>query len=117
MVIARVSRDFSRLKLNYIMNTGKLLVFAAFGAAIVLLFTTDKGKEIREDIEDAAEDFGGTLSDLLDKASASASDLKKIVSKQVSGLSDDARERIMDIIDEGAKGAKKMRKAAIDQFS
>ena len=94
------------------MNTGKFLAFAAFGAAIVLLFTTEKGKEIREEIADAAEDWSGKLSEMADKAVCSANDLRKLVSKEVSGLTEEARERIASIIDEGSKSAKKLRKTA-----
>ena len=76
-----------------------------------MLFTTDKGKELREDMADAAEDWGEKLSEIAEKASCSAKDLKKLVSKQVSGLSDEARERIAAIIEEGSKGAKKVSNA------
>lgn len=99
-----------------LMNSGKFLALAAFGAAAVLLFTTDKGKQIREEISDKAEDWGEKLSELADKAMCSASDLKKLVSKEVSGLSDEARERIAAIIDEGSKSAKKLKKAAESQL-
>ena len=98
------------------MNT-KLLVFALFGAAVVMLFTTDKGKEIREEMADKAEDWGEKLSELAEKASCTAKDLKKLVSKEVGGLTDEARERIAAIIDEGSKGAKKLKKTAESQFS
>jgi gas vesicle protein len=92
------------------MNT-KLLVFALFGAAIVMLFTTDKGKEIREELSDAADDWSEKLSERAEKATCSANDLKKLVSKEVSGLSEEARSRISSIIDEGAKSVKKVQKA------
>lgn len=94
------------------MNSGKFLALAAFGAAAILLFTTDKGKEIREEIADKAEDWGEKLGEIADKAVCSAGDLKKLVSKEVSGLSEEARERISAIIDEGSKRAKKLKKAA-----
>lgn len=96
---------------------GKLLVFAAFGAAIVLLFTTERGKEIREELEDAAGEIGDTFGELVDTVTASASDLRKLVSKEVSGLSADARERIAAIIDEGTGAAKKLKKTAMEQFA
>ncbi len=99
------------------MNSGKVLALAAFGAAIALLFTTKRGKELRKDIADAAEDWGGTLSELAEKATVSAKDLQKLVSKEISGLSDDARERISAILDEGAKGGKKLKKLAEAQLS
>ena len=92
------------------MSTGKLLVFAAFGAAIVMLFTTERGKKIREELADS--EWGERLSDLAEKASCTAKDLKKLIAKEVSGLSDEARARIAAILDEGASGAKKVKKAA-----
>lgn len=94
------------------MNSGKLLALAAFGAGIALLFTTKRGKELRKELADAAEDFGGTLSELAEKASVSAKDLQKLVSKEISGLSDEARERISAILDESAKSGKKLKKLA-----
>ena len=94
------------------MNIGKLIVLAAFAGAIVALFTTEKGKEIREDLEDTAEDWGETLSKLIEKASCSANDLQKLVSKEITGLTSDARERIMAIIEESISTGKKMKKAA-----
>ena len=53
------------------MNIGKLLVLAAFAGAIVALFATERGKEIREDLEDTAEDWGDALSKVIEKASCS----------------------------------------------
>ena len=99
------------------MNTGKLLVFAAFSAAVILLFTTEKGKEIREEIADKADDWGDKFSDLAEKATSSAKDLKKMLSKEIAGLSDDARERISDIIDESTSSAKKLKKATASKIS
>jgi gas vesicle protein len=94
------------------MNSGKVLALAAFGAAIALLFTTKRGKELRKDMANAAEDWGETLGELAEKATVSAKDLKKLVSKEISGLSDEARERISTILDEGGKSGKKLKKLA-----
>jgi hypothetical protein len=99
------------------MNSGKLLVFAAFAGAALFLFTTDKGKEIREELGDAAGDWGEKLSDLAEKASCSAKDLKKLVSREVAGLSEEARTRIAAIIDEGTKAAKGMKKTVESQVA
>lgn len=94
------------------MSYGKLLVFAAFAGAAYFLFATEKGEELRGELGDAAEDWGDKLSELAEKASCSAKDLKKLVSREVSGLSDEARDRIASIIDEGMKSGKKLKKAA-----
>jgi gas vesicle protein len=89
------------------MNTGKVIVLAAFTGAVIALFTTDKGKKIRKDIADTAEDWSDTLTDLLDKASCSIKDLQKIMSKEIAGLAEDTRQRIMAIIEESMAGGKK----------
>lgn len=94
------------------MNIGKIIVLAAFAGAIVALFTTDKGKELRDDIQDAAGDWSDSLSDLLDKASCTVDDLKQMVSKEIAGLSKDAREHIQSIIEESVKSGKKMKQTA-----
>ena len=94
------------------MNKGKILVFAVFGAAVVMLFTTKKGKKIREELADSAGDWGDKLSELAEKASCTAKDLTKLISKEVGGLSDDARKRIATILEEGTTSAKKVKKAA-----
>lgn len=92
------------------MSKGKIVALAAIGVAVVLLMSTDKGKKIRKQIAEASEDWGETFGELADKAVCSAKDLKRIVSREVKGLSADAREKISGIIDEGSKRAKKMRK-------
>lgn len=93
------------------MNTGKILVIAAFAGAVVALFTTEKGKKIREELADTAEDWSESLSDLLDQATCSVKDLQKLLSKEISGLTEDARERIMTIIEESMKSGKRMKEA------
>jgi gas vesicle protein len=92
------------------MSKGKILVFAVFGAAVVMLFTTKQGKKIREELADS--DWADTLNELAKKANCTAKDLKKLVSEKIVDLSDEARERIATIIDEGTKGANKVKKAA-----
>ena len=92
------------------MQVAALLLIAAAGAATVLLFTTKKGKEIREDIADTTDEWGKKFRDLGAKASSTAQDLQKMVSKQIHGISDEARERISSIIDEGSKTANKLKK-------
>jgi len=98
------------------MKTGKFLALAAFTGAAILLLRTNKGKKIRKELMDAAGDWSESFSELAEKASCTAKDLQKMVSKQIAGLSDDARERIATIIDEGSKSANKLRKSAASQF-
>ncbi len=91
------------------MKTGTMVALAAAGIAVGLLFTTKKGAAIRGDIADKANDWKHKL----DRASRNAIDgvaeLKDTVSRKVKGLSDDARKRIVDVLDEGADGIDKIK--------
>ena len=98
------------------MSTTKYVLLGALGVAAVLLLTTDKGKKLRGDFTDLAKDnakkwkknfgkMGSTASDAID-------DLKEMLSSEIEGLSDDARERIEAIVHGSAKTAAKVKKAA-----
>jgi len=91
------------------MNTLKFLGLAALGVAVVLLVTTDKGEELRENIADTAGKWKKKLSNLASDNMDKLSDLKDMVSDEIEGLSDEARSRIMKILEEGAKTGKSMK--------
>jgi hypothetical protein len=99
------------------MNTGKILVLAAFAGAIVALFTTEKGKKIREELQDAAGDWSDQLSELAEKASCYVKDLLKLLGKEVSVLTEDARALITAIIEESIKSGRKAKRAAENAFA
>lgn len=92
------------------MKKASLLALACIGAAAVLLFTTDKGKEIRGAVSDKAGDWGDTLSDLAADSMKNVKDMRKRLKKELSGLGEDALERINGIIDEGKKAKGRMEK-------
>lgn len=87
-------------------------IFAALGAAAVLLLTSDKANKVRHQVVDGADEWTAKLNKLLSTSGDELSSLRKIVASQVEGLNDDARERIAKILDEGAAGTKRVRKAA-----
>jgi gas vesicle protein len=93
------------------------LFYAALGAAAVLLLTSEKGKEVREDVMDKTGDWTKRLGKILSSARNEVSDLKTIVSNEIEGLSDDARERIMTILDESEASGKRMKKTTSKQLS
>jgi gas vesicle protein len=99
------------------MKISKLLVFAAIGVAAGLLLTTEKGAALREDLADAAGDWKEKLNKLARKSGSQLSDLRDLVSKEISGLSDDTRQRITDILDEGEGKAKNMRKKVSSEMA
>ena len=49
------------------MNTAKYLLYAALGVAAVLLLTSDRAKEMRDDLEDKAMDKAKKIKDRLAK--------------------------------------------------
>lgn len=93
------------------------LIFAAVGAAAVLLLTSDKGKKVGKDMMDKTGDWTNRLTKLLGSATHEINDLKNLVSSEIEGLSEDARERIMNILDESGATTKRIRKTAVKQMS
>jgi len=91
------------------MNTLKFLALAGLGVAGVLLLTTDKGKELRGNIADTAGKWGKKLRKSAGENLDRLNELKDMVGDEISGLSDDARSRIMQILDESAKVGKSMK--------
>ncbi len=91
------------------MKTGTMVAFAAAGIAVGLLFTTKRGAAIRSDIADKASDLKHQLGRVSRNAMDEVADLKDAVSRKVKGLSDDARKRIVEVLDEGTNGVEKMK--------
>ncbi len=57
------------------MKTVKFLLYAAIGVAVVLLLTTDKAKEMRDDLEDQARDKAKKWKSKWSKLNKDTSDL------------------------------------------
>src|SRR6185437_16287390 len=103
------------------MRTTKYVLFAALGVAAVLLLTSDSAKDLRNGIEVEAKKntkkWKKMLTNLGSQATDKLSDLRDMLSSEVEGLSDDARERIESILNETTKSATKMKSAAGKQLS
>ena len=84
----------------------KFLVLAAIAAAVLLALSTDKGKEMSEEWMDESKKKLKKLKKLAGEAGGNLGDLKKTIMKQASGLSAEACDRIMSIIEEGTSKAK-----------
>ena len=87
----------------------KVIICAALATAAVLLFTTDKGKKIRKNIADGAEDLSDKLGDLASEYGDQFSDISKKIAKELKGLQGDAKDRIAAILEEGGKKADKLK--------
>jgi gas vesicle protein len=68
-----------------------LMIGAAAGAAVALFLQTEKGKEILNDIKDAAEDAGGNLRSNLKSFETEMNDLVTKGKKFVQDLEQKAR--------------------------
>jgi|GEM_PF-1281651 len=91
------------------MKTASIIAFAAIGVTVGLLFTTRKGAAIRGRIADTAGDWKHKMGRMSRNTISELSDLKDVVSREVKGLGSDARRRILDILDEGAGTARKIK--------
>ena len=103
------------------MRTTKYVLFAALGIAAVLLLTSDTAKEMRDDLEEKArknaKKWKSKLSKMGADTSDTISDLKDMLSNEIEGLSEDARERIEGILDGTAKSVNKVKRNISNQLS
>ena len=103
------------------MNTTKYILVTALGVAAVLLLTSDKANQMRQDMEETARKNAKKLKNKLAKinngTSDTLSDLKHLLSNEIEGLSDDARSRIENIMEGTATSASKIKKNLKNQLS
>ncbi len=99
----------------------KYVLFAALGVAAVLLLTSDKAKELRDSLEDQAKENAKKWRKKLRKTTEETVDtianLKTMLNDGIEGLSDDARQRIEDILEGSATAGKKVKKTVSKQLS
>jgi gas vesicle protein len=80
-------------------GTTKFLLGAAAGMVIGLLMAPEKGEDLRSDIADSAGKWKNQLGKLIGKANGSLEDLKAYLDKNIDGLEDDVKRKIIDILD------------------
>lgn len=78
----------------------KFMTGLLLGVGIGLLLAPEKGEDTRHAIADTAGDWKNKWDKLIGKAATKVDDLKALLDKEVSGLSDDVRNRILTILDE-----------------
>lgn len=82
------------------MSTSRFMAGAILGLITGLLIAPKKGEELRSDIADTADKWTEKFNKMVGKTGAQLQDLRDLLSKEVNGLSDDVRHRIMTILDE-----------------
>lgn len=81
-------------------GNAKFLLGAAAGIAVGLLLAPRKGQELRDDITDQADKLKNKFGKLLGKANGNLEDLKTYLNKNIDGLTDDMKHRLIDLLDE-----------------
>lgn len=99
------------------MNTTKYVLFGALGVAALLLLTSDKAKELRNDLDDRAKKLTDKLMKAGNNTATTLAELRELLNNEIEGLSDDARQRIENILNGTSKNMSKMKRQVSDQFS
>lgn len=87
------------------MSAQKILIAAASGliagVAIGMLLAPYSGTETRHKISESANDMKDKLADLGRRANIKADDIRQALTKEIEGLSNDVRQKVLRIIDAG----------------
>ena len=90
----------------------KFTVGLAIGVVAGFLVAPDKGQNTLKKLNDEAEGLRDKFNRLLGHAGEELDDLRAYIGRDINGLSDDVRSRIMTIIDEAEEMAYKPDTAA-----
>jgi hypothetical protein len=93
------------------MQTIKFLFFTGLGAAGVLFLTSAKARQMRQDVESNTRLWKSQLRRIGRRAANTLSDLRLLLSSEIEGLSDDTRQRIVNILNGTAQATAKVRKS------
>jgi gas vesicle protein len=103
------------------MNNSKYLLYTALGVAAVLLLTSDKANTMRQEMEEAAKKnakkWKNKLAKIGNGTSDTLADLKDLMSSEIEGLSDDARERIESILHGSADSVSTLKRKVKKQLA
>jgi len=94
-------KQFNNLKKYIMSDTGKILsalvLGAAAGAVLGLLFAPSKGSELRQKIADNTNDIIDELNDKINQGKDMIADLKSKASSKVNDLKDKAEEEMSNV--------------------
>lgn len=95
----------------------KFTVGLAIGVVAGLLLAPDKGENTRKKLNDEADGLRDKFNRLVGRAGAELDDLRDYIGKDIAGLTDDVRHRILTIIDEAEEMSYSSGSTAANSFS
>jgi gas vesicle protein len=84
------------------MSVSKFAAGALCGLVAGLLIAPERGEDLRNDIADKATKWKGKLDKLTGKTEADLDDLKAFLDKNIDGLTDDVKHRILTILNDAS---------------
>lgn len=78
----------------------KFMVGALCGFVVGLLIAPEKGEDLRNDLVDTADKWKSRLNKLAGRAETNLDDLRALLERDVDGLSEDLKHRILTILDD-----------------
>ena len=78
----------------------KFLTGVLLGVAAGLLLAPDSGENTRDQLSDTANKWKGKLDKLLGHAEEELDDLRDYLEKNINGLTTEAKQKILSILDE-----------------
>lgn len=78
----------------------KFLTGLIVGVAAGLLLAPDSGEHTREQLTDAADKWKNKLDKLLGRTESQLEDLRQYLDKNINGLTEDAKQKILAVLDD-----------------
>lgn len=91
------------------MSMSKFFAGVIVGVTAGLLLAPEKGSDTREHLADAADKWKHKLDKMIGKADTELADLKDYLEKDIEGLGEEFKSRILDIIADAEKKAAKIK--------
>lgn len=84
------------------------------GAVVGLLLAPQSGKETRQQIADSAEDWKKKIKKFKNKSLSELDQLQEVFGREVEGLSNDVREKVLTLIQESKDSYNDLKQSLVD---
>jgi gas vesicle protein len=99
------------------MKRTSIIALALIGVAITLAFTTDKGKEYRDDVASGSKKLRKRLRKQAKAAGMDVAEFAASLVGQVAGFAHDTYDKSQDLVDDGTNATKSALKGLRRKFS